>query len=82
MGWFRVACCEKCWGAGSRSERGVSLGAEQHAVLDTPSIASIPMQMMRGRGPYLGGAWGLEHIGVSLLFGKLPKLVVVVLVSL
>ena len=43
MVWFRVGCCERCWGVGSRGERG-SLGLD--------SIASIipKMQMMRGSG--------------------------------
>ena len=26
MVWFRVGRCERCWGAGSRGERGASLG--------------------------------------------------------
>ena len=62
MVWFRVGCCERCGGVGSRGERGES-GTEAHTVLDSiPSIASIiPKMRMRGSGGTIplggGGTW-------------------------
>ena len=63
MVWFRVGCCERCGGVGSRGERGRESGTEAHTVLDSiPSNASIipKMRMMRGSGgtiPLGGGTW-------------------------
>ena len=70
MVWFRVGCCERCGGVGSRGERGS--GTEAAGLDSIPSIASIipKMRMMRGNGgtiPLKGGgggyvAQGLVHI--------------------
>ena len=45
MVWFRVGCCERCWGVGSRGERG-SLGPK----LQGPHGTGQHPQMMRGSG--------------------------------
>ena len=70
MVWFRVGCCERCGGVGSRGERG-------------SGIASIipKMRMMRGSGgtiPLGGGgggyvAQGLVHIYVSVHYDNVPQ---------
>ena len=78
MVWFRVGCCERCGGVGSRGERGSGTEAAGLARYWTasPSISSIipKMRMMRGNGgtiPLGGGgggyvAQGLVHIYIYI----------------
>ena len=82
--WFRVGCCERCGGVGSRGERGVwDRSCRARTVLDSiPSIASIipKMRMMRGSGGTIplggggGGTWPRDwYIYTYLFFSRAGK---------
>ena len=70
MVWFRVGCCERCGGVGSRGERGSGTEAAGRTVLDSiPSIASIipKMRMMRGNGGELVHIYIYKYIYIHTL---------------